>query len=94
LPIIINTKFPVLNTSKVTRFPTFNKWIRDFGEIKKKIGVDMSLGIARLIKMLNNKREDRDEISADLNKELKNFFAKDIRLLEELINRDLSEWLQ
>lgn len=82
------TEFPAKNTAKEHRLPSIAPILRWGATVKKRIGIYKSLGIVRL----NTRYRQRPPMDSQLRAELVQYFSEDIRLMEKLLDRDLSGW--
>ena len=100
LPQISRTDFPRLNQNRRHRSKTmadllFNKsrfLKRPVRLFKKMFGVK-EIGFLRRLRRLETKHEDRPPLCPRFRSELLEGMSDDVRLLETLIERDLSHWL-
>ncbi len=83
-------QFPKHNTSTKVRLKFLERVIRKLGKVKRAIGINKPLKVSRMLN--NTKEQKREPLSDKMKSELLNYFRHDIHLLEETINRDLSEW--
>jgi hypothetical protein len=86
-------EFPVLNAAKESRSVLLKKIVRLLGGIKKKLNINRGLGILKAIDRKNIRYRDRKPMSRDMRLELEKYFTNDIKIIEKLINRDLSHWM-
>ncbi|MCS6941797.1 MAG: sulfotransferase domain-containing protein [Geminocystis sp.] len=84
------TEFPAKNTAKEHRLQFIAPILRWGATFKKRIGIYKSLGIVKL----NTRYRQRPPMDNQLRAELIQYFREDIRLMERLLNRDLSDWLR
>jgi len=86
--------FSIVNSNKVYRRRRVAEFVERPPAIfsRKILNVKLS-HIRKLIRLLNNRVAPRRSMDAALRQELANYFRDDIRLLETLIDRDLSSWL-
>ncbi len=61
---------------------------------KKKIGIPDGVSIIRYMAILNQRRIKRGPLDPEFKKELQNYFKSDILLLQSIIDKDLSLWLE
>ena len=87
------TDFTAENPAKVRRFPLVNTIMQYLVAAKEKLGIKKSLGLLGPLEKRNIIFRAREGISPEISAELEKFFADDIQLLSELLQRDLSSWL-
>ena len=91
-------EFPAKNPAKVRRWPTLYTITRVVGEISRftkhilGIPTNRGTGILRLLDRFNIRVRPRPPMSETIRKELIQFFEEDIKKLEHLLGRDLSQW--
>lgn len=86
-------EFPVINGAKQERIPGVSHCIRAAYALKRKCGSwNKGFGIVSRINALNTRFRPRPKLPPDLRSEILAWFAHDITLLEELLDRDLSHW--
>lgn len=86
-------EFPVLNPRKAARSAYLSYVTLRLGDIKRALGITRPLGIARWISAVNTRQPRAGRLPDDLRAELHSYFAGDIHLLEQLLQRDFSRWL-
>lgn len=92
-------EFPVANANAEIRSGLIAKIISKLSirlywvsTLKEKLGVPRGVGLLTSLRSFNQKERKRESISDELNSRLKAYFAEDIKKLEKIFNRDLSEW--
>ncbi|SMC26491.1 Sulfotransferase domain-containing protein [Desulfacinum hydrothermale DSM 13146] len=88
--------FPAMNTAKELRWPILYYAVRDLGHflgIKRWLAVPELWRLVNIIIGYNNRFRPRELMSIDLREELTEYFREDIYLLQKLLERDLSPWL-
>ncbi len=99
LPIIVPSQFPIVNARRrfrakwpgqILRYAR-QKYRRQINASMKYLGLRRS-GIMQLIDWINTKTTDSSPVPDQLKSVLKLEFSADLRLLESLIDRDLSDW--
>lgn len=63
-------------------------------KIKKLLKIKGQIGISSKIRKLNQTNKKRKPLPENFKKELSDYFEKDIGLLSELLDRDLTHWLE
>jgi len=91
---ISKTSFPVYNTRKATTSARFAKLVRFTVKMKQRLGIHQTFGLATTLRHLNSHQAEMSSIDAKLRTELRGYFKEDIRLLQQLLGRDLSHWLK
>lgn len=87
-------EFPVLNQRKAVRFVLLSYITRCWGEMKRAVGIKRRLGIGSRLRNLNRQRPQGIPELSSMRAELISYFQEDVRLLEGLLHRDLSRWLE
>jgi hypothetical protein len=80
------------NSSKKLRSGIFKKVLLFLGFLKIKMGIPFNFGLLNKMEKFNEISGKYPDIDLELEKELKEYFFNDIELLENLVQRDLSEW--
>lgn len=81
------------NLSKHWRWPWVPALYRIYAATRQKLNLrPLGLGIFARIERLAVTRAEREQIGADLHKDLVATFSEDINLLSELTGRDLAHW--
>jgi len=93
------TVFPVVNENKVPRSKLFIQITEKTGRInigllKRKLGIKPGVSLLGPIAKLNYKSVERPKLDDSFILELKDYFKDDIKLLESVINKNLSHWYQ
>jgi len=89
------TEFPAYNRRKNVKSVHLSYLLKRAGMLKRRLGIKEPLGIYRLVQERLNKGETmKKDIPAQLRAELAAYFDDDIRLLEEILQRDFSRWLE
>ncbi len=87
-------KFPAENTAKVRKNVKLARWILRAGRIRRRLlGRHFQLGILNRANRATTVERARSSLSAAMKERLVDYFHEDIRLLSELVDRDLSAWL-
>ncbi|MFW6283453.1 MAG: sulfotransferase family protein [Minisyncoccales bacterium] len=63
-------------------------------KIKKIFGIKKQIGLLGKLMRSNQKKIKREPLEKDFKRELSNFFKEDVKLLSDLINKDLNHWLE
>lgn len=87
------TDFPIENKSKQRRSLILNQAILTFSFIKRKLGIKYKFGVQTFVNTHNRIQGARAPLTNDMTHVLRSYFAEDIKLLECLLERDLSHWL-
>jgi len=94
LPDEGRTHFPVLNKSKSVRWPLLRRVVKGAGQLRARLGIPpLGKGIYYKLITFNAKYSPRQPLPEDFVREMKAFYKDDVELLAQLINRDLSYWL-
>ncbi len=86
--------FEVLNSAKVRKNKNTALLVKILGKIKHKLRITKGFGILNKSNELNVSFTKRAALSPKMEQTLKEYFKSDILLLQELIQRDLSNWLK
>lgn len=87
--------YEVVNAKKARRSKRLSNVLIGATYLKRRLGLNKGLGLANWINKKNvtqkvdNWSEDREQLTP----ELKRYFKEDVRLLEQVLNRNLSHWL-
>lgn len=84
------TDFKPRNTSKTLRSKWVGKVFNYLGYLKKKMGIYKSTGFYRLY----SKEAPKPPLADEMRQTLENYFDKEIRKLERILDRDLSCWFE
>ncbi len=95
------SQFPPIKTNKIYRFQSVSRFLRrppkllmnTYFQMKKIFNID-SPGFFSKINKLNSKKKERTSISRKMKQELIETFQADIFLLSNILERDLSHWLE
>ena len=83
-----------VNSAKTRKSGALQIAVRALGAVKRRLGVRRKgLGLLEGIKRWNVQPRPRPKLDPALRSELTAFFAKDVKLLETFIKRDLSHWM-
>lgn len=82
-----------VNKAKTARLPWLRRAMVLAAKAKRGLGVTRSFGLAREIDNLNKIEEPWTPLPAALAAEMAEAFREDVALLSELLNRDLTDWL-
>jgi hypothetical protein len=87
------TAFPVRNVAKERRWPGMGRATKFLHRVRRKLPIPR-LGINLISKLDAVNRTDRPRIPLEpsFHRELKRFFREDVRLLGDILERDLSSW--
>jgi hypothetical protein len=88
------TRFPAENQSRRARLPWLTHLPRFFMQIKAKYGITWNFRVGEAIYQVNTIGRPRPSLSPELRAELQDYFREDILLLANLLERDLSHWLE
>ncbi|MGE4481366.1 sulfotransferase domain-containing protein [Acidocella sp.] len=87
------SRFDVKNAAKTLRVRQLEAVPTLLQRIKDTMGISRNLGIGEWIAKANKKLAPWPALSPELRHDLENHFREDILLLERLLGRDLSHWL-
>jgi len=84
--------FRVHNQAKTRRWRSLVAVSWMVSGAKRALGIERGLGLWRRIDTINRVERPRTPISGDMRGTLRDYFAADVALLQDLIGRDLSRW--
>lgn len=90
----INIDMGIRNAAKYNRSQWIRNVIKKLAALKRDLGIKDGLGIASYINKVNTGERKYDRPPVEIIMEMKNAFSEDVRLLEKMIERDLSHWLE
>lgn len=98
LPFDGKEKFKLINPSQKIRSKFLQKILNLLSHIpvrgiKRKLGIKKRFLILNKLKKLNQKRQELKPLPKKFKRKLADYFEKDILLLSDLIERDLTHWL-
>lgn len=98
LPSVPVEDFSEVNPNCRPKSKIFNRLFRFRGlipaqRIKKLLGIEEQIGLVSKLRSLNQEQAERDSLSPDFKNELADYFQPDVELLSELLNRDLTHWV-
>jgi hypothetical protein len=85
-------EFDAKNKAKRLRSRLIHKTFNKMGMLKRKIGIQRSIGILNPVTEWNTIRNPKPPLSESMRDELHAYFKNDIQKLESILNRDLSHW--
>ena len=88
------SQFPKINENKKIKNKTLAKLIYFLAKIKRDLGITRSFKVWSFLQPLISRKNKRNEIEKEFEKELKLYFKEDIILLSQLISKDLSHWYE
>lgn len=86
------TNFVAVNAGKVRKSKSLAFMVKALGLLKQKLKITKGFGILNKTNQTNIKDFKRKPLNPEFRSELVNFFDDDIKKLENLIKRDLSNW--
>ena len=84
-------EFNLHRQRKHWRYPVITRILNQLGMIKGKLGIKINTGLLRPLYKVNMS-EKSNKIPRDVWTELSEYFADDIKLLENILDKDLSSW--
>jgi hypothetical protein len=87
-------QFPVINANRVKKSELFDYAIRVMSKVKSMTGINPNLGLLSTLKNFNTKYSERQPLTEQMTMDLCSFYKSDVILLEEIIGRDLSHWIE
>jgi len=85
-------KFENHNPTRPIKFNKLTKIVNQAVGLKKKVGIKKQFGVAQKIHSVNIKGGLPKKISRTLKTKMNVYFEKDIQLLSNLMNKNLSDW--
>ena len=82
-----------INPSKRLRWSWVERTIRSAGNIKRAIGITKRVGMLTRLQLWNTKYQEKPPLRVDFRSELAEYFRDDVLRTAELIDQDLSEWI-
>jgi hypothetical protein len=87
--------FKTYNPATSRRFIGFHSFTKYLNYLKKQAGIGrINSGFGRLMTKITTKSGKKYPLAPEFRNELIDYFEKDIHALMELLNRDLSHWLE
>ena len=87
------SEFSVMNPAKMLRTPRLLKAVRLLGDLKRTLGLRHSFGVLNAISRKNIRYRARAPMPIAMVRVLEDYFREDVHKLGQLIDRDLSHWL-
>lgn len=91
IPVCEFEEFNLHRQRKHWRYPVVTRVLNQLGMIKGKLGIKINTGLLRPLYKVNMS-EKSNKIQHDVWMELSEYFADDIKLLENILDKDLSSW--
>lgn len=85
--------FPRVNARKTPRSRTLDILVQRGLWLKRSMGISRGFGLAEKLRHANFRKADPMAMAMRMRKELCTYFARDIELLSQLLDRDLTDWL-
>lgn len=86
--------FPVLNRAKRLRSVPVKRAVLAAGALKRALGIPGGLGLLTAVDRLNRAERPRPPLDRAMRAKLVEYFAGEVRKLEQLLGRDLAGWLE
>ena len=86
--------FTPRNTSKTLRSPMLMESMRIIGAVKNRLGIKKGFGVANSLMMHSRSGGPRKPLSDDMRIILEDHFKDDVRLLSNILGRDLMHWVR
>jgi len=84
--------FGVHNQAKTRKWPSLVAAAWAVSNVKRALGIGGGLGVWKRIDAMNRVERPRPPIAEDMRRTLKDYFAADVALLQNLISCDLRHW--
>jgi hypothetical protein len=87
--------FPVMNAAKQYTHPrVYHRFVRVRNTLKRALRISGALGIGSVLRSALTAARERHEVPARVKDAMIRDFAGDVRLLETILERDLSSWFK
>ena len=87
--------FPVVNAARQLSHPrVYHRFVRVRNTLKRALRISGSLGVGSVLKSALTAARERHEVPDQVRDAMIRDFAGDVRLLETILERDLSSWLR
>lgn len=86
------TEFPRVNANKIMKKRWLRVLLRRLNQVKKTVGLNVSLGVGDKIRTLTDQCVSRESLEAHVLNEVRSTFLPEVELLEKVLKRDLSSW--
>jgi hypothetical protein len=87
------TAFPVHNAARAARYPGLTRALFVVAQVKRRLGIRLHAGLWDRVAAFNMAPRPRPPLAPDMLALLRHYFSEDIAVLERLLQRDLSHWL-
>lgn len=87
-------EFYTVNKSKKRKYKYLALLIKMMGILKSKLNLSFGFGILNAINSSNSEEFIRKPLTLKMRNTLSEYFKEDIRLLSEILNRDLKHWYE
>ena len=87
------TSFPPMNPREAPRIRSLVRAIRFLSLVKHNLGLHAKTGLGDMFHRANRRSDPPSVSDPALNRELRAYFAADIKKLSELTSRDLTNWI-
>jgi len=87
-----NPSFANHNPTRPIKFNKLTKIVNQAVGLKKKVGIKKKFGVAKKIHTVNVKEGSPKQMNRALKTIMNVYFEKDIQLLSDLMNKNLSDW--
>lgn len=89
------SEFPVHNEAKERRFPLLARLMRPIQDLRQRLGPTYrGLGILKQLSDWNRVSRPRQPLTGEMQTILRDYFRQDVCLLSELLERDLTQWVE
>lgn len=86
-------KYDRINPSKQFRWSWVARAVHVIGALKRFLGIQKGIGVLTRLKRWNTSYRERPSLSPKFRAELEQYFREDVARTADLINRDLSGWV-
>ncbi len=86
-------KYDRINASKQLRWSWVARAVNAIGALKRSMGINKGIGVLTRLKRWNTSYRERPSLSPKFRAELEEYFREDVIRTADLIDRDLSGWL-
>jgi hypothetical protein len=87
------SNFPIYNAARSIKWPRLRVVLHCGAELRRRLRIPRGSGLLRHLESINLVERPRDPLSIEMMNELREYFRDDVRLLSQIIGKDLGDWL-
>lgn len=87
------SEFPVVNPRKSQRSVSLHSALARLSSVRKRIALERNFGVLEFMVRVNTQRARKRDVSPAIKETLVECFRPEIRKVEDMLERDLSDWL-